>query len=192
MPNRFSTKTKQDAMAENSEQSVPHISRKEKLSKISDNIKLKRPQKPKANPKSKAVANKGKSNQNKVSSNKLKLLFTIVARSKAEYFLDLIQSFDVNMQIAMLANGMAPKSMLDLLGLANSEKVVIASVIQESKINDVLSAIDEKFNTIKGGKGIAFTVPLTSVIGTLIYGFLSNNKMAVKEEKSKWTNQNTN
>lgn len=75
--------------------------------------------------------------------------------------------------------------MLELLGLANNEKVIIASVIQESKINDALVAIEEKFNTIKDGKGIAFTIPLTSVIGTLIYGFLSNNKMAVKEEKSK-------
>ena len=43
----------------------------------------------------------------------------------------------------------------------------------------------KKFNTIKDGKGIAFTIPLTSVIGTLIYGFLSNNRMAVKEEKTK-------
>ncbi len=113
------------------------------------------------------------------------MLFTIVNRNKAEFYLDLIQSFEVNMQVAILGHGMAPQSMLELLGLANNEKVIIASVIQESKINDALVAIEEKFNTIKDGKGIAFTIPLTSVIGTLIYGFLSNNKMAVKEEKSK-------
>ena len=89
------------------------------------------------------------------------------------------------MQIAILGNGMAPKSMLELLGLANNEKVVIASVIQQNKLSDALAQIEEKFNTIKDGKGIAFTIPLTSVIGTLIYGFLSNNRMAVKEEKTK-------
>ena len=30
---------------------------------------------------------------------------------------------------------------------------------------------EEKFHTIKDGKGVACTIPLTSVIGTLIYGF---------------------
>ena len=43
--------------------------------------------------------------------------------------------------------------------------------------------LEDKFDTIKNGKGIAFTVPFSSVIGTLIYGFLSNNRMAVKETK---------
>ncbi|MDE5990394.1 MAG: hypothetical protein K2H36_02295, partial [Clostridia bacterium] len=36
---------------------------------------------------------------NKVKTNRLKLLITIVARKKAEYFIDLIQSFEVNMQM---------------------------------------------------------------------------------------------
>ena len=53
--------------------------------------------------KAKTTANKS----NKVSSNKLKLLITIVNRNKAEFYLDLIQSFDVNMQVVMLGNGMA-------------------------------------------------------------------------------------
>lgn len=178
MPNRFSGKTQLNKS--DNEQSTQHISRKEKVAKAHNNIKIKLPQKLKQDNK-----NKNKANTNKVSSNKLKMLFTIVNRNKAEFYMDLIQSFEVNMQIAILGHGMAPKSMLELLGLANNEKVIIASVIQESKINDTLCAIEEKFNTIKDGKGIAFTIPLTSVIGTLIYGFLSNNKMAVKEEKSK-------
>ena len=170
MPNRFSNlKNEKTANPQN------QIKRKEKLTKIQENIKVKIPQK------AKTAANK----TNKVSSNKLKLLITIVSRNKAEFYLDLIQSFDVNMQVVMLGNGMAPKSMLELLGLAHNEKAVICSVIGENKISDALHEIDNKFNTIKDGKGIAFTIPITSVIGTLIYGFLSNNKMAVKEEKSK-------
>jgi len=186
MPNRFSNKN----TTENNKPSLtkPQITRKEKLTKIQENVKVKLPQKAKITQKKQSATNKS----NTVSQNKLKLLFTIVNRNKAEFYLDLIQSFDVNMQIAILGNGMAPKSMLELLGLANNEKVVIASVIQQNKLSDALAQIEEKFNTIKDGKGIAFTIPLTSVIGTLIYGFLSNNRMAVKEEKTKWTNQNTN
>ncbi|MDE5667251.1 MAG: hypothetical protein K2I29_03330 [Clostridia bacterium] len=120
---------------------------------------------------------------NTVTSNRLKLLITVVNRSKAEYFTDLIQSFDVNMQLIALASGTADAKMLGILGLSNNEKAVILGVIQERKIPDAMHTLGEKFNSIRDGKGIAFTVPLTSVIGTLIYGFLSNNRLTVKESK---------
>lgn len=113
---------------------------------------------------------------NTVSSNRLELLITVVGRSKTEYYLDLIQSFNVNMQAAVWAQGTADEKTLSLLGLTDSEKTVIFSVIQQNKIADAMNALDVKFKTIKDGKGVAFTVPLTSVIGKLIYGFLSNNE----------------
>lgn len=182
MPNRKTSKTQveekqAEATIQNEQPTQPQTNSKRtrSVSSLKGKIQLK--------PKNQTA--KAKPAQNKTTPNKLKILFTIVARSKAEFYLDLIQSFDVNMQIAVLANGMAPKSIMELLGLASNEKVVIVSVIQQAKIPDALAAIEDKFATIKDGKGIAFTVPMTSVIGTLIYGFLSNNKMAVKEEKTK-------
>ncbi len=119
---------------------------------------------------------------NAVTSNRLKLLITVIGRNKAEFYADLIQSFDVNMQVIALAQGTADARIMRNLGLTDSDKSVIFSVIQENKLPDALHALDEKFKTMKGGKGIAFTVPVTSVIGTLIFGFLSNNKTVVKEE----------
>ena len=120
-----------------------------------------------------------KQSQNKVTSNRLELLVTIVGRNKAEYYADLIQSLDVNLQVTAFGHGTADAKMLVLLGLDNSEKAVIFSVIQENKIPDAVTMLDDKFKTIKDGKGVAFTVPLTSVIGTLIFRFLSNNRMNV-------------
>ncbi len=121
--------------------------------------------------------------ENKVTAEKLEMLVTIVGRNKAEYFVDLIQSFDVNLQASVLSRGTADAKMLEFLGLSNTEKTVIFSVIQAKKVPDAVAALDEKFKTIKGGKGVAFTIPLSSVIGTLIYRFLSNNRTPVKEEK---------
>ncbi len=118
---------------------------------------------------------------NAVTSNRLKMLVTVVSRNKGEYYADLIQSFDVNLQVVALANGTADAKTLRYLGLTDSEKCVIFSIIQENKLPDALHTLQEKFNAVKGGKGIAYTVPLTSVIGTLIFGFLSNNKTVVKE-----------
>ena len=37
-----------------------------------------------------------------------------------------------------------------------------------------MKVLEQKFETIKNGKGIAFTVPLSSVIGVNNYQFLSN------------------
>ncbi len=117
-----------------------------------------------------------------VAPQKLKLLFTIVNRSKAEFYMDLLQSFDINMQISMYGNGTANTETLRYLGLTDSEKAVIISVIKESKVKEALLLLEEKFSTIKNGKGIAYTVPMTGTVGVAIYQFLSNNRMTARDE----------
>ena len=112
---------------------------------------------------------------------KLELLVTVVNSNKAEYYTDLIQSYNVNMQTVFPAQGTANAEMLSLLGLTGSQKAVIFSVVREDKINEVLSVLEEKFKTVRNGKGIAYTVPMSSIIGVLAYGFLSDNKLVVKE-----------
>ena len=105
---------------------------------------------------------------------KLQLLFTIVNRNKTEFYVDLLQNFDINMQMILSANGTADTRIQSLLGLTDSEKAVIVSVIRRDKSKLALEALDEKFRTVKGGKGIAYTVPMSSTIGVAIYQFLSN------------------
>lgn len=143
--------------------------RKEKTEKIKHDIKQRLSRKPTA--------------PNTVTQNRLELLITIVNRSKGEYYTDLLHSFDVNMQFVALGHGTADANMLSLFGLSDSDKAVIFSIISEDKAKDALHTLEQKFATIKNGKGIAYTVPLTSVIGTLIFGFLSNNRKTVKENK---------
>ncbi len=107
---------------------------------------------------------------------KLKLLITVVNRSKGEFYMDYLGGFEVNFQTSVLAQGTAHSETLHLLGLENSDKSVIFSIVREDKAEEILRGLDEKFQTVKKGKGIAFTVPLTSVIGVAIYRFLSNNR----------------
>ena len=107
---------------------------------------------------------------------KMQLLFTIVSRKKAEFYVDLLESFEVNMQMTLSAEGTAGSDMLKLLGLADSEKTVIISAIKADRAKDALDALEEKFRTLRGGKGIAYTVPMKSAIGVAIYQFLSNTK----------------
>jgi hypothetical protein len=106
---------------------------------------------------------------------KLKLLFTIVDRPKGEFYLDVISQFDVNCQMAMGGLGTATSDLVDILGL-EPHKAVILSVIREDKVDAVMNTLEEKFHTIRNGKGIAFAVPLSSVIGVNMYRFLSNRR----------------
>ena len=105
---------------------------------------------------------------------KLQLLITVVNRKKAEFYADFLQEFEVNMQLSFAADGTANTEMLNLLGLSDSEKSVIFSIIKEEKAPEALLALEEKFATIKNGKGIAFTIPMTDTIGVAIYQFLAN------------------
>ena len=114
---------------------------------------------------------------------KLKLLITVVNRNKTEFFLDFLGGFEVNFQTSVPAQGTARSETLRMLGLENSDKSVLFSILREDKATEVLHALEEKFHTVRGGKGIAFTIPLSSVIGVAIYRFLSNNRTPLKEDK---------
>ncbi len=105
---------------------------------------------------------------------KLVLLVTVVNREKAEFYIDYLQSFEVNFQTRMTAHGTASAETLRYLGLTDTDKTVIFSIIREDQAHKALVGLDEKFKSIRGGKGIAYTVPMTGTIGVAIYRFLSN------------------
>ncbi len=107
---------------------------------------------------------------------KLKLLFTVVDKSKGEFYLDVISQFEVNCQLAMPGLGTAQSDIIDMLGL-NRHKAVIISVVREDQMEPILHCLEDKFTSIKNGKGIAFAVPMSSVIGVNLYQFFSNNRL---------------
>ena len=107
---------------------------------------------------------------------KLKLLFTIVDRPKGEFYLDVISQFDVNYQMVVGGMGTARSELVELLGL-EPHKAVVVSVIREELVETVMQCLEDKFATIRGGKGVAFAVPLSSVIGVNAYRFLSDNRI---------------
>ena len=119
---------------------------------------------------------KSKSAERTVAPKKLKLLVLVVNQNKADFYTDLLQSFEVNMQVQMHAQGTAGSEMLHYLGLDESEKRVLFSIVREDRAADIMRALEEKFSTLRGGKGIAYTVPLSSVAGVAIYQFLSNHR----------------
>ncbi len=106
---------------------------------------------------------------------KLKIIITVVDRAKAEFYLDVFSQFEVNFQIVTGGKGTASSEIIDMLGL-NIHKAVILSVVREDMVGTIMKCLEDKFKTIRNGKGIAIAVPLSSVIGVNMYQFLSNNK----------------
>ena len=107
---------------------------------------------------------------------KLKVLVTIVDRSKTLLYLDLLEQFEVNVQMVLYGKGTANSQMLDILGLVESDKSAIISWIREDKVKDAMEALQDKFSKVKNGKGVAYTIPLDSIIGVSAYQLLSNDK----------------
>lgn len=111
---------------------------------------------------------------------KLMLLFTVVDRPKGEFYLDVLSEFEVNCQILVSGKGTAQSDLVEMLGL-NINKAVILSVVREDMVDPIMKCLEEKFTTIRKGKGISFAVPLSSVIGVNMYQFLSNNRQGREE-----------
>jgi nitrogen regulatory protein PII len=115
---------------------------------------------------------------------KLKMLITVVDRSKTLFYMDLLEQFEVNMQTVIYGKGTAGTEMLSLLGLRESDKAIIISFVREDMIQDIKETLSEKFEKIKNGKGIAFVIPMKSIIGVSVYQFLSNNKAFLKGDEN--------
>ena len=58
---------------------------------------------------------------------KLKMLFTVIDRSKTLFYVDLLEQFEVNVQMVLYGKGTANSQIRDLLGLTETEKSVIIS-----------------------------------------------------------------
>ena len=69
---------------------------------------------------------------------KLKILITIVDRSKTLFYLDLLEQFEVNVQTVLYGKGTANSQILNKLGLVESDKSAIISWIREDKIKEAL------------------------------------------------------
>ncbi len=112
---------------------------------------------------------------------KLELLLAVVHNDKVSYFSSLIQSHQANLRLTVPAQG-TTHMLLNYLGLTERPKTLILSVVRSDQAGRLISLLEETFQKGKDYKGIAFTVPMSSIIGTLAYGFLSNDKRTVKEE----------
>jgi len=105
---------------------------------------------------------------------KLKLLITIVNRKKADFYTSVLEGYDVVSSEVLYGQGLASKQVLQYLGLAKTDKAVIVSVVKENKIKEIFAAYEDKYFKVKDSNGIAFTIPLSKMVGIKTFKFLTN------------------
>lgn len=113
---------------------------------------------------------------------KLELLLAVVHDEKAAYYIRLLQSFQSNLQFSTAAKGIT-HLVLSYLGMTESPKTLLVGVVRADEAPKIIEELETTFHKGKKYKGIAFTIGMTSVIGTLVYGFLANDKRTVKEAR---------
>ena len=114
---------------------------------------------------------------------KLKLLVTIVNKGKGNFYIDQIETFGVNMQMLLDGEGTTPSDINNLWGFVNKEREVILSFVPEDSTKKIIKALENKFETVRNGAGIAFSIPISSIIGVAVYKFLVDNR---KKGAKKW------
>ena len=93
---------------------------------------------------------------------KLKLLITVVDRPKGEFYLDVLGQYNVNFQMVTNGQGTANSQLLELLGL-EPHKAVIFSVVREDLVEEIMNCLEDKFHSVRGGKGICFAEDVMDV-----------------------------
>lgn len=111
-----------------------------------------------------------------VSQKSLSLLIAIVHKERADYYLDALEDFGVNLQIVVPGNGTATEGMYVE---ESGKKAVIFNIISEENIKPALQFLEDKFENLRGGKGVAYTIPLSRIMGVHLYNMLANNKARI-------------
>ena len=107
---------------------------------------------------------------------KLSLYFVIVNKGHGEAVVKLLHSrFQTSLTYVHKGEGTATAVVSEILGFNDNRKDVIISVIKREQLKEIKEEIESFFAIHKKNKGVAFSVPLDSVVGTNTYHFLAND-----------------
>lgn len=122
----------------------------------------------------------------------LSLLFTIVDRGKGENVTRLLQKDGVGNHLIALGTGTAHRDLMSLLGLRDTEKDVVVTFLPAQKANRAMRRLSHALEIDLPGKGIAFTVPLSSVAGKRTLNFLMGGEAPAAPGEERKTMQQEN
>lgn len=122
----------------------------------------------------------------------MSLIITIVERGKGAGTIRLYSGNQVSLHCQCTGKGTATSEILDILGLASTEKDVVFSYATTAAANTLLHQLDNDLRGAVSSGGIAFSLPLTGlsnlVLATLTY---KTDRKGVKSMNSEHKGENS-
>ena len=112
----------------------------------------------------------------------LSLLMIIASKPNEKKYLDLLDKYKVKFKAITYGKGTASSSILNYLGLDEVERIVIFAVLPKILSKYILRYLKSKLKINEPGRGIAFTIPLSSST-KYMQDFYKNSKLEDFEMK---------
>ena len=112
----------------------------------------------------------------------LKYMITITKREYEEDYLDFFHRHGVDNVLSQLCNGTATQSTLSLMGLEQTEKVMLSSMVREESLGEIIKGLLVEMDISSAGNGISITVPVNSIGGTSSLKYLAGEQPLQKKE----------
>lgn len=120
----------------------------------------------------------------------LYLMITITDRNMARRFIALYESEGIGVSFTALGSGTAVSEVLDYFGLARAQKTVMFAVVTGETWDHTRARLENELKIDIPGIGIAFIVPLSSIVGKKALLFLTDGQKIEKGEESELKNTN--
>ena len=105
--------------------------------------------------------------------NRTKALVSIVNRDDEDELKEILDDVSVALSFTFAGTGTARSAVLDYLGIGNTEKSFVVSLIPESDEETIMRELRARMSLYLVGRGISFTVPLTAVSEIVANGLQS-------------------
>lgn len=112
-----------------------------------------------------------------------KLLVSIVNRGSGRRVKAILNERSAALSISFTGYGTARSALLDYLGIGETEKTVVLSLIPETDERTILKQIKTELSLYLAGKGISFTMPLSAVSGMIANGLMNAATEKTLEDK---------
>ena len=97
----------------------------------------------------------------------------IVPHGQADNICRLLKAYKSSAQFVEVGEGTANSRIRDILGIEDTKKDVIYSLVRDDMVNDIKSELDAYFAASKRNRGIAYTISLSSFVGVKLYKFFT-------------------
>lgn len=106
----------------------------------------------------------------------LKCLFVIVNQYQGNYYADEFKELGASCVFLSHGKGTATDDLKHILGIGEDKKDVVLCLVRADEVEKYLDICKERFKVSRTAKGIAFAVPVDSMISVFAYKFISNTR----------------